>query len=83
MLATIAKEKGISLCGIKAEQTEANLQGSYPNFMKPADAILLTADLAVRASLTELDASSNGMGSEEGAALRKAVKGRSGFQLEL
>ena len=54
MLANIAKEKGISLCGITPGQTEANMQGSYPNFMKPADAILLTADLAVRASLTSV-----------------------------
>ena len=54
MLATVAKEKGISLCGIKPDQTEANLQGSHGMRMKPTDAILLTADLAVRPSLTEV-----------------------------
>ena len=56
MLASIAKEKKISLCGITPEQTEANLEGSYPNIMGPADAILLTADLAVRRSLTRVRA---------------------------
>ena len=54
MLATVAKEKGISLCGIKPGQTEANLQGSLRRRMEPTDAILLTADLAVRASLTSV-----------------------------
>ena len=58
-LATVAKEKGISLCGIKPEQTEADFtpsKNSY-NYLKPADAILLTADLAVRGSLTSVRAS--------------------------
>ena len=54
MLATVAKEKGISLCGIKPDQTEANLHASPVRRMKPTDAILLTADLAVRASLTSV-----------------------------
>ena len=54
MLANSAKEKGISLCGIAPGQTEANLQGSLGKRMGPADAILLTADLAVRASLTSV-----------------------------
>ena len=56
MLANVAKEKGISLCGITPEQTEADFtpsKNSY-NRMGPADAILLTADLAVRGSLTEV-----------------------------
>jgi hypothetical protein len=52
MLATIAKEKNISLCGITPEQTTADLHGRPTNMMGSADAILLTADLAVRASLT-------------------------------
>ena len=52
MLAKVAKEKDISLCGIFPDQTEVNMQGSYPNYMGPADAILLTADLAVRACET-------------------------------
>ena len=54
MLARIAKEKGISLCGIAPGQTEANLQGEAFKRMGPADAILLTADLAVRGSLTSV-----------------------------
>ena len=55
MLVSIAKDKGISLCGITPDQTEANLSSSGTG---PADAILLTAylltyaDLAVTASLT-------------------------------
>ena len=56
MLATIAKEKGISLCGITPEQTVADFSRKLPSdpIMHPADAILLTADLAVRASLTSV-----------------------------
>ena len=83
MLATVAKEKGISLCGIKPDQTEANLQGSPGRRMGPTDAILLTADLAVRPSLTRLDVKHNPLGEEGEAALRKASEGRSGFKLLL
>ena len=55
MLANVAKEKGISLCDIFPDQTEANMPGSMFGIkMGPADAILLTADLAVRASLTSV-----------------------------
>ena len=56
MLANVAKGKGISLCGITPEQTEADFTPSKNNYNKlgPADAILLTADLAVRASLTSV-----------------------------
>ena len=53
-LAAVAKEKQISLCGIKPEQTEANFQGETFKRMGPADAILLTADLAVRTSVTSV-----------------------------
>ena len=60
MLANVAKEKKISLCGITPDQTVANLRAKHryndePS-MKPADAILLTADLAVRSSLTQVRA---------------------------
>ena len=50
MLAIIAKDKKISLCGIAPDQTEANFRPlkNNRNYMKHADAILLTADLAVR-----------------------------------
>ena len=56
MLATIAKEKGISLCGITPGQTEADFSPSENKYnqMGPADAILLTADIFVRAELTNL-----------------------------
>ena len=48
-----------TLCGIKPEQTEANLNGSAENYMGPAGAILLTADLAVRRSLNSIDVGYN------------------------
>ena len=56
MLANIAKEKSISLCGITPGQTEADFTPSKNHYdeMKPADAILLTADLAVIPSLTSV-----------------------------
>ena len=55
MLANVANEKGISLCGITPDQTKADMQGvPFGNRMGPTDAILLTADLAVRASLTQV-----------------------------
>ena len=55
-LATTAKEKGMSLCGITPGQTEADFRPSKNDYksMKPADAILLTADIFVRASLTSV-----------------------------
>ena len=83
MLTTVAKEKGISLCGIAPGQTEANLQGSIGRRMGRADAILLTADLAVRASMPHLDVRVNSLGEEGKAVLRKAIEGRSGFELKL
>ena len=52
MLATVAKEKGISLCGIAPGQTEADF--SYQN-LESIDAILLASDLFVRASLTKIE----------------------------
>ena len=50
-LASISKEKGISLCGIAPEQTEADFSHWE---LQPPDAILVAADLAVRASLTRV-----------------------------
>ena len=67
-------------------QTEANLQGHRFNpdkRMGPADAILLTADLAVRGSLTRLDVRVNRLSEEGKEVLRTAVEGRSGFDLLL
>ena len=84
MLATIAKEKGISLCGIKPGQTEADFSHRAGCFrMRPADAILLTADIFVRAELTRLDVSKNNLdqGGHGVKMLRDAVCGRQGFTL--
>jgi len=64
MLANVAKEKGISLCGITPDQTEADLEGTFGKRMGPADAILLTADLAVRGSITSLNLASNNLAGE-------------------
>jgi len=59
MLAKVAKQKGISLCGIQRDQTTADF--SHKN-LKPPDAILLASDLSqtvVTGGLTSLDLSSN------------------------
>ena len=58
MLASIAKEKKISLCGITPDQTQADFRPRDRDrgpFMTSADAILLTADLAVRNSLSSIE----------------------------
>ena len=43
MLAEVAKQKSISLCGIKPDQTTANFRSQS---LKPPDAILLASDLS-------------------------------------
>jgi predicted double-glycine peptidase len=43
MLAEVAKQKGISLCGIKRDQTTADFSDQG---LKPPDAILLASDLS-------------------------------------
>ena len=45
-----------TLCGIKPDQTSADFRASQnnDNVMTPADAILLTADLAVIPSITQV-----------------------------
>jgi Ran GTPase-activating protein (RanGAP) involved in mRNA processing and transport len=73
MLAAMAKKKQVSLCGIKPGQTEAKLQGSYPYHMTVPDAILLTADLAVRSDLTSIDLSRNDLDAEAAEAISPAV----------
>ena len=80
MLATIAKEKGISLCGIAPEQTEANFAYQH---LGSADGILVASDLFVRASLTRLDVSRNILDRDgQGVKmLRDAVRERKGFTL--
>jgi hypothetical protein len=59
MLAEVAKQKGISLCGIRRDQTTAYFSHKG---LKPPDAILLASDLSkavVTGGLTSLDLSSN------------------------
>ena len=59
MLAEVAKQKGISLCGIRRDQTTADF--SKQSF-KPPDAILLASDLSqdiVTGGLTTIDLSEN------------------------
>jgi Ran GTPase-activating protein (RanGAP) involved in mRNA processing and transport len=59
MLAEVAKQKGISLCGIRRDQTTADF--SKQN-LKPPDAILLASDLTqavVTGGLTSLNLSYN------------------------
>ena len=54
MLAEVAKQKGISLCGIQRDQTTADLSG---HALQPPDAILLASDLSqavVTGALTEI-----------------------------
>ena len=50
-LASVAKGKGVSLCGISHDQTEANFNNVG---LTPIDAILVANDLCVRTSLTEV-----------------------------
>ena len=57
MLAEVAKQKGISLCGIQRDQTAADFSNQD---LKPPDAILLASDLSqagVTGSMTSLDLS--------------------------
>ena len=54
MLAEVAKQKGISLCGIQRDQTTADFHNKG---LKPPDAILLASDLSqavVTGALTEI-----------------------------
>jgi len=77
MLANVvAKEKGISLCGITPEQTEANFNfdANHDKLMGPADVILLTADLAVRGSLTKVLVGGNYWGDEYTTILCDALR---------
>ena len=55
MIAEVAKQKGISLCGIQRDQTAADFSNQD---LKPPDAILLASDLSqavVTGSLTKME----------------------------
>ena len=59
---------------------QLNLSGNY---LDQEVAAVLAPAIAVCASLTRLDAGVNDLGEEGKAMLRKAVEGRSGFELQL
>ena len=84
LLAEVAKQKGISLCGIQRDQTTADF--SYKGFNLP-DVILLASDLSqavVTGALTECNLNRNPCIGEEGEALiRKAMQERAGFKLRI
>jgi hypothetical protein len=75
MLASIAKKKKISLCGITPDQSVADFtpKDYYGPFMGPGDVILLTADLAIRASVTCLDVRYNNIPGKWASELSAAV----------
>jgi hypothetical protein len=77
LLASLAKEKKISLCGITPDQAVADFRPKdwrEGPFMKPADAILLTADLAVRGSLTVADLRFNQLDTDSATMLANIAK---------
>jgi Ran GTPase-activating protein (RanGAP) involved in mRNA processing and transport len=81
LLVTAVKDKDVSLCGIKTDQTTA----SFAHWdLEPCDAVLLASDLSkagVSASLTVLDVSYNSMEHGGVKLISDAVRGREGFLL--
>ena len=70
----VAKQKGISLCGIRRDQTTADFR--YMD-LQPPDAILLASDLSqagVTGVLTALDLSSNYLKDEGVSAVCEAIQ---------
>ena len=83
MLLKLKEEKPAltTLCGLKPNQTNVDL-----SFKKlgPQDAKLLAPEILVHASMTRLDVRANWrFGEEDKALLRRAIAGRSGFELLL
>ena len=75
MLAEVAKQKGISLCGIQRDQTTADFSNRD---LKPPDAILLASDLSqagVTGALTKLSLAKNKLGEEGTKFLCDALVG--------
>ena len=73
MLAEVAKQKGISLCGIRRDQTIADFSSQE---LEPPDAILLASDLSqavVTVALTTLNLSSNFIGGHWDRSKRQMV----------
>ena len=69
-----------TLCGLTHKETELELR--YRG-LGPRDAKLLAAEILFMDSLTKMLVSGNRLGEEGRAVLRKAVEGRSGFDLQL
>jgi Ran GTPase-activating protein (RanGAP) involved in mRNA processing and transport len=75
MLAEVAKQKGISLCGIQRDQTTADIRSK--DDLKLPDAILLASDLSqavVTGGLTALDVSNNCLEDEGVSAVCEAIQ---------
>jgi Ran GTPase-activating protein (RanGAP) involved in mRNA processing and transport len=74
MLAEVAKQKGISLCGIRRDQTTAVFFGKG---LQPPDAILLASDLSqavVTGGLTKMSLANNKLGEEGTKAICEALE---------
>jgi hypothetical protein len=74
VLADVAKKKGISLCGIRRDQTTADFR--YQE-LQPPDAILLASDLShavVTGALTKLSLARNTLEEEGTKAICEALK---------
>jgi len=74
MLAEVAKQKGISLCGIRRDQTTADFRNQG---LKPPDAILLASDLSqavVTGALTELSIYGNRVGDKGVIPICEAIQ---------
>ena len=74
MLAEVAKQKGISLCGIQRDQTTADFSN---NNLEPPDAILLASDLSqadVTGSLTVTNLLKNQLDADSAKMLAKVAK---------
>ena len=74
MLAEVAKQKGISLCGIRRDQTTADF--CFKD-LKPPDAILLASDLSqasVTGSLTKMSLAKNHLLEEGTKAICEALE---------
>jgi hypothetical protein len=75
MLAEVAKQKGISLCGIQRDQATADF---YYKRLQPPDAILLASDLSqavVTGVLTSVDLRANKLRDEGWGAIFAAICG--------
>ncbi len=74
MLAEVAKQKGVSLCGIQRDQTTADFSHSL---YEPPDAIMMASDLSqavVTGALTELCIDGNYVGDEGVSAVCEAIQ---------